>query len=222
MNESECASLLASVQWTDPTNLVSLAVLAFINVLVIVGNCLVIAAVLCSHKLRSVTNFFIVSLAVADLLVGLAVLPFSATWEVFKVGLRAAFVWFCFAFSRSLHSTTTAGAGFRGCFPPLREKKGDWVARGWIVLSDRRAGPTRWRVRWVACFSPFIFLPFLPLKQRQQNRHAPYTHSPCRVRFAPFPALSYRSASTDRHTRARARTRARSIGSRGRRFSMQI
>lgn len=28
---------------------------------------------------------FLVSLAVADLLVGLAVLPFSATWEVFKV-----------------------------------------------------------------------------------------------------------------------------------------
>uniref|UniRef100_A0A182XYG4 G-protein coupled receptors family 1 profile domain-containing protein n=1 Tax=Anopheles stephensi TaxID=30069 RepID=A0A182XYG4_ANOST len=89
MNESECASLLASVQWTDPTNLVSLAVLAFINVLVIVGNCLVIAAVLCSHKLRSVTNFFIVSLAVADLLVGLAVLPFSATWEVFKLPISA-------------------------------------------------------------------------------------------------------------------------------------
>uniref|UniRef100_A0A182J8T4 G-protein coupled receptors family 1 profile domain-containing protein n=1 Tax=Anopheles atroparvus TaxID=41427 RepID=A0A182J8T4_ANOAO len=77
---------LGRSSWTDPTNLVSLAVLAFINVLVIVGNCLVIAAVLCSHKLRSVTNFFIVSLAVADLLVGLAVLPFSATWEVFKVG----------------------------------------------------------------------------------------------------------------------------------------
>uniref|UniRef100_A0A1B0CRD3 G-protein coupled receptors family 1 profile domain-containing protein n=1 Tax=Lutzomyia longipalpis TaxID=7200 RepID=A0A1B0CRD3_LUTLO len=73
-----------SVLWTEPGNLVSLAVLAVINVLVIVGNCLVIAAVFCSHKLRSVTNFFIVSLAVADLLVGLAVLPFSATWEVFK------------------------------------------------------------------------------------------------------------------------------------------
>uniref|UniRef100_A0A182QV13 G-protein coupled receptors family 1 profile domain-containing protein n=1 Tax=Anopheles farauti TaxID=69004 RepID=A0A182QV13_9DIPT len=37
--------------------MVSLAVLAFINVLVIVGNCLVIAAVLCSHKLRSVWIF---------------------------------------------------------------------------------------------------------------------------------------------------------------------
>jgi octopamine receptor len=49
------------------------------------GNCLVIAAVLCSSKLRSVTNLFIVSLAVADLLVGVAVLPFSATREVFEV-----------------------------------------------------------------------------------------------------------------------------------------
>lgn len=81
---SNCTDI-DSVQWTEPGNLVSLACLAFINVLVIVGNCLVIAAVFCSHKLRSVTNFFIVSLAVADLLVGLAVLPFSATWEVFKV-----------------------------------------------------------------------------------------------------------------------------------------
>lgn len=81
---SNCTEL-DSVKWTEPGNLISLAVLAFINVLVIVGNCLVIAAVFCSHKLRSVTNFFIVSLAVADLLVGLAVLPFSATWEVFKV-----------------------------------------------------------------------------------------------------------------------------------------
>lgn len=76
---------LDSVKWTEPSNLISLAILAFINVLVIVGNCLVIAAVFCSHKLRSVTNYFIVSLAVADMLVGLAVLPFSATWEVFKV-----------------------------------------------------------------------------------------------------------------------------------------
>ena len=85
MNETQCALLIESVEWTEPKNLISLAILGFIDILVIVGNCLVIAAVFCSHKLRSVTNFFIVSLAVADLLVGLAVLPFSATWEVFKV-----------------------------------------------------------------------------------------------------------------------------------------
>lgn len=95
---SNCTDL-DSVQWTEAGNLISLAVLAFINVLVIVGNCLVIAAVFCSHKLRSVTNFFIVSLAVADLLVGIAVLPFSATWEVFKV--RAVFFLY---FSILLHN----------------------------------------------------------------------------------------------------------------------
>lgn len=105
MNETQCTQLMESVEWTEPRNIISLAILGFINILVIVGNCLVIAAVFCSHKLRSVTNFFIgnerhrrlvkaiclflcfvlVSLAVADLLVGLAVLPFSATWEVYKV-----------------------------------------------------------------------------------------------------------------------------------------
>lgn len=94
MNETECANLIESVNWTDAGNLVSLAVLAVINVLVIVGNCLVIAAVFCSHKLRSVTNFFIVSLAVADLLVGIAVLPFSATWEVFKVSSEESWIAF--------------------------------------------------------------------------------------------------------------------------------
>ncbi|XP_055323907.1 octopamine receptor Oamb isoform X2 [Sitodiplosis mosellana] len=102
---SNCTDI-DSVKWTEPGNLVSLACLAFINVLVIVGNCLVIAAVFCSHKLRSVTNFFIVSLAVADLLVGIAVLPFSSVWEVFKVWIfgdlwcsiwLAVDVWMCTA-----------------------------------------------------------------------------------------------------------------------------
>ncbi|CAO1426103.1 unnamed protein product, partial [Diamesa tonsa] len=106
MNITQCALLIESVEWTEPKNLISLAILGFINILVIVGNCLVIAAVFCSHKLRSVTNFFIVSLAVADLLVGLAVLPFSATWEVFKVWIfgdvwcriwLAVDVWMCTA-----------------------------------------------------------------------------------------------------------------------------
>ncbi|KAJ9597911.1 hypothetical protein L9F63_011198, partial [Diploptera punctata] len=84
MNASACAALLDNVAWHDPRLIASLVVLLLINVMVIVGNCLVIAAVFISSKLRSVTNLFIVSLAVADLMVGLAVLPFSATWEVFK------------------------------------------------------------------------------------------------------------------------------------------
>jgi len=85
MNASTCSALLEQVAWDDPTLIASLVILLLINVMVIVGNCLVITAVFISSKLRSVTNLFIVSLAVADLMVGLAVLPFSATWEVFKV-----------------------------------------------------------------------------------------------------------------------------------------
>lgn len=106
LNETACAALLEAAQWTEPQQLFSLSILLLINVMVIVGNCLVIAAVFCSSKLRSVTNLFIVSLAVADLLVGVAVLPFSATLEIYKVWIfgqiwckmwLALDVWMCTA-----------------------------------------------------------------------------------------------------------------------------
>ncbi|XP_018327910.1 octopamine receptor Oamb [Agrilus planipennis] len=106
LNETECAALLKDVKWGDPGLLTSLSILALINVMVIVGNCLIIAAVFCSSKLRSVTNLFIVSLAVADLLVGIAVLPFSATREIFDIWIfgdtwcsmwLALDVWMCTA-----------------------------------------------------------------------------------------------------------------------------
>lgn len=86
LNETACAALLKNVVWIDATALAKLTILLLIDVMVIVGNCLVIAAVMCSSKLQvAVTNIFIASLAVADLMVGIAVLPFSSVWEVFKV-----------------------------------------------------------------------------------------------------------------------------------------
>ncbi|XP_067000517.1 octopamine receptor Oamb [Anabrus simplex] len=105
-NGTECDAWPEDVLWDDPGLLASLAVLAIIDIMVIVGNCLVIAAVFMSSKLRSVTNLFIVSLAVADLMVGVAVLPFSSVWEVFKVWIfgnawctiwLAVDVWMCTA-----------------------------------------------------------------------------------------------------------------------------
>ncbi|XP_024294631.1 alpha-1A adrenergic receptor-like [Oncorhynchus tshawytscha] len=46
------------------------------------GNILVILSVVCHRHLRTVTHYFIVNLAVADLLLSSIVLPFSATFEI--------------------------------------------------------------------------------------------------------------------------------------------
>ena len=50
----------------------------------IVGNILVILAVVCNRNLRTPTNYFIINLALADLLLGSTVLPVSASLEVSK------------------------------------------------------------------------------------------------------------------------------------------
>jgi hypothetical protein len=54
----------------------------------VTGNVMVLLAVFVNSHLRSTTNYFIVNLAIADLLLGTTVLPFSASLEVHKVGIR--------------------------------------------------------------------------------------------------------------------------------------
>ncbi|XP_019644432.1 PREDICTED: beta-2 adrenergic receptor-like isoform X1 [Branchiostoma belcheri] len=70
----------------DPYSVGVQAVLGLITVILIlltvIGNVLVILAVTCHRKLRTVTNFLIVSLACADLSVGITVLPFAATNDI--------------------------------------------------------------------------------------------------------------------------------------------
>ncbi|XP_020298475.1 orexin receptor type 2-like, partial [Pseudomyrmex gracilis] len=48
----------------------------------LIGNALVCMAVYRNHSMRTVTNYFIVNLAVADLLVLLICLPPSVVWDV--------------------------------------------------------------------------------------------------------------------------------------------
>ncbi|XP_044046796.1 alpha-1D adrenergic receptor [Siniperca chuatsi] len=57
-------------------------ILSIFILVAIVGNILVILSVVCNKHLQTVTNFFIVNLAMADLLLSIIVLPFSASLEV--------------------------------------------------------------------------------------------------------------------------------------------
>uniref|UniRef100_A0A914QJC7 G-protein coupled receptors family 1 profile domain-containing protein n=1 Tax=Panagrolaimus davidi TaxID=227884 RepID=A0A914QJC7_9BILA len=51
--------------------------LACVPIACIIGNCMVVAAVWTTKSLQTPTNYLLVSLAMADLLVGTLVMPFS-------------------------------------------------------------------------------------------------------------------------------------------------
>uniref|UniRef100_A0AC35TZU2 G_PROTEIN_RECEP_F1_2 domain-containing protein n=1 Tax=Rhabditophanes sp. KR3021 TaxID=114890 RepID=A0AC35TZU2_9BILA len=59
-----------------------ISVLALLDVIVIFGNFMVIVAVMLRRRLRTATGYLILSLAVADLLVGMLILPFSMANEI--------------------------------------------------------------------------------------------------------------------------------------------
>lgn len=68
----------------DNSHTLTIIALSSIVVLTVSGNFLLLLAVVVNRKLRTPTNYLVVSLAIADLLLGLLVLPFSATLQVRK------------------------------------------------------------------------------------------------------------------------------------------
>ncbi|KAF3687683.1 Alpha-1D adrenergic receptor Alpha-1A adrenergic receptor Alpha-1D adrenoreceptor [Channa argus] len=76
-------SITTCRNFTMDSQVVGVGVFLSVFILVaIVGNILVILSVVCNKQLQTVTNFFIVNLAMADLLLSIIVLPFSASLEV--------------------------------------------------------------------------------------------------------------------------------------------
>lgn len=63
-------------------NLILGSILIAISLITIFGNTLVISAVIRERNLKSATNYYIISLAVADLLIGLVVMPFNSLNEM--------------------------------------------------------------------------------------------------------------------------------------------
>lgn len=76
-------SIATCTNFTMDSQVVGVGITLSVFILVaIVGNILVILSVVCNKHLQTVTNFFIVNLAIADLLLSIIVLPFSASLEV--------------------------------------------------------------------------------------------------------------------------------------------
>jgi len=80
MNHSITANLQHSV---DASVIVESVLLCILAIVVIFGNVLVCVAFYRDRKLRTTTNCFLVSLAIADIAVGSFSLPY---WIYFRIG----------------------------------------------------------------------------------------------------------------------------------------
>ena len=152
-----CTNPLEEVDWSQPGLIISLVILGSMNVLVLLGNCLVVLAVFLDQRLRTVTNLFIVSLAMADLSVGIAVLPFSASLEVLDMWIfgeiwcsiwLAVDVWMCTAsilnlcaISLDRYLAVTRPVSYPSIMTPWRAK---------VLLA------VVWLLSFLICFPPLV------------------------------------------------------------------
>ncbi|UXI20149.1 Translationally-controlled tumor protein [Sarcoptes scabiei] len=155
-SDSSPSSSLDNINF-DVTVIVSVIVLVLINIVVIFGNILVILSVLVSSKLRTVTNFFIVSLAVADFLVGIAVLPYSLTLEILDtwifgeawcLGWLVIDVWMCTASILNLCAISVDR--YLAVTRPVRYRSLMTAKRAKFIIAGV------WIISFIICFPPLL------------------------------------------------------------------
>lgn len=82
MTQEEYLEMLNDYIFPQPYEWVLIATHAIVFVIGLIGNALVCIAVYRNHSMRTVTNYFIVNLAVADFMVILICLPPTVLWDV--------------------------------------------------------------------------------------------------------------------------------------------
>lgn len=84
MDREEYIQMLNEYIFPQPYEWVLIVTHAIVFVIGLIGNALVCIAVYRNHSMRTVTNYFIVNLAVADFMVILICLPPTVLWDVTK------------------------------------------------------------------------------------------------------------------------------------------
>lgn len=84
MSREEYIEMLNDYIYPQPYEWVLIVTHAIVFVIGLIGNALVCVAVYRNHSMRTVTNYFIVNLAVADFMVILICLPPTVLWDVTK------------------------------------------------------------------------------------------------------------------------------------------
>lgn len=82
MTREDYIKMLNDYIYPQPYEWVLIATHAIVFVIGLIGNALVCIAVYRNHSMRTVTNYFIVNLAVADFMVILICLPPTVLWDV--------------------------------------------------------------------------------------------------------------------------------------------
>lgn len=82
MTRDEYMNMLYDYIFPQPYEWVLIAIHAVVFIIGLIGNALVCIAVYRNHSMRTVTNYFIVNLALADFMVILICLPPTVLWDV--------------------------------------------------------------------------------------------------------------------------------------------